>query len=152
MKDFKKILVPVDLSDTSPKLVPYVVTMARKFDAQVHLLFVARVFDYFVGLDVPYPSIQQFQSEVIKGAEDKLAVFKAELSEQIPRIKSKVANGDIAEEILTYIEAEHIDLLLMATHGRKGIDKVIFGSIAEQMVKTAPVPVFLVNPYKIKNS
>jgi nucleotide-binding universal stress UspA family protein len=42
-----------------------------------------------------------------------------------------------------------MDLIIMGTHGRKGMDKVIFGSVAERVVKTAPVPVLVVNPYKV---
>ena len=41
-----------------------------------------------------------------------------------------------------------VDLVIMGTHGRKGMDKIIFGSVAERVVKTSPVPVMVVNPYK----
>ena len=52
------------------------------------------------------------------------------------------------EEIINYIEDQNIDLVIMGTHGRKGMDKVIFGSVAERVLKTSPVPVMVVNPYK----
>jgi len=59
----------------------------------------------------------------------------------------KVVAGDPSEEILRYIQEEGIDLVVMGTHGRKGLDKVIFGSVAERVVKSAPVPVMVVNPF-----
>ncbi|MBA3037832.1 MAG: universal stress protein, partial [Desulfobacterium sp.] len=43
------------------------------------------------------------------------------------------------------------DLLIMGTHGRKGLDKLIFGSVAEKVTKTTPIPMMLINPYKTKN-
>ena len=83
MKEFKKILFPVDLSGTSPKLVPYAVTMARKFDAEMHLLFVARDFAYFTSIYVPHPSIDNFAKEIEQGAEKKLEEFREEFTEEI---------------------------------------------------------------------
>jgi nucleotide-binding universal stress UspA family protein len=50
--------------------------------------------------------------------------------------------------IIEYITSNEINLVIMGTHGRKGLDKVIFGSVAERVVKTAPVPVMVVNPHK----
>lgn len=55
MHHFKKILFPVDLSEASPKIVPYVREMAAKFNAEVHLLFVARILQHFTSIYVPHP-------------------------------------------------------------------------------------------------
>ena len=62
--------------------------------------------------------------------------------------KTVVVAGDASEEIMNYIEDQHIDLVIMGTHGRKGMDKIFFGSVAERVVKASPVPVMVVNPYK----
>ena len=147
---FKKILFPVDLSETSPKIVPFVTSMAEKFDSKVHILFVARAFQYFTSIYVPHPSIDMFENEIFEGAQKSLREFAEEYFKDTDRIKTAVVKGDAAEEILNYIKKEGIDLLIMGTHGRKGLDKVIFGSVAEQVSKTAPVPVMLVNPYRVK--
>lgn len=149
MNKFTKILFPVDLSDTMPKIVPFVTTMAKQFESKIHLLFVARVFEYFTGMYVPYPSINKFESEIVEGAEKRLLEFKDEYFETFPETKTMVVSGDAAEEILKYIQTEGIDLLIMGTHGRKGLDRIIFGSVAEQVVKSSTVPVFMVNPYKV---
>jgi len=69
---------------------------------------------------------------------------------EFPHTKTAVVAGDASEEILNYIEAQRIDLVIMATHGRKGMDKIIFGSVAERVVKNSPVPVMVVNPYKME--
>ena len=149
MKEFKRILFPVDLSESSAKIVPYVQTVAKKFDSEIHILFVARILDYFTGIYVPAPSITTMEKDIIDGAEKRLYEFMDEHFRAFPNTKTAVVAGDASEEIIKYIEDRHIDLVIMGTHGRKGLDKVIFGSVAERVVKTAPVPVMVVNPHKI---
>jgi nucleotide-binding universal stress UspA family protein len=149
MKEFKRILFPVDLSEASEKIVPFVTALADKFRAGVHLLFVARVFDYFNSIYVPDPAISQFEKEVINGAEKRLYEFADEHFGPFEGTKTTVVAGDAAEEIIRYAEEHGIDLIVMGTHGRKGLDKIIFGSVAERVVKTAPVPVMIVNPHKV---
>jgi nucleotide-binding universal stress UspA family protein len=148
MKEFKRILFPVDLSGSSAKIVPYVQTVAKKFDAKINILFVARILDYFTGIYVPAPSITTMEKDIIDGAEKRLYEFMDEHFSAFPNTKTAVVAGDASEEIIKYIEDRHIDLVIMGTHGRKGLDKVIFGSVAERVVKTAPVPVMVVNPHK----
>jgi len=148
MKEFNRILFPVDLSESSTKIVPYVQTVAQKFGAKIHILFAARVFDHFTSIYVPHPSINKFEKELIDGAEKRLYEFKDEHFGEFPEAKTVVVAGDPSEEIIDYIQEHKIDLVIMGTHGRKGMDKIIFGSVAERVVKTSPVPVMVVNPYK----
>jgi nucleotide-binding universal stress UspA family protein len=150
MNEFKRILFPVDLSDTSTKIVPYVETMAEKFDSRIHLLFVARAFQYFNAIYVPNMSIKTLETQIIEGAERRLQEFMDEHFKNFLNKTKHVAAGDISEEILKYIKSEKIDLLIMGTHGRKGLEKAFFGSVAERVAKIAPVPVFLINPYRLE--
>jgi len=150
MKEFKRILFPVDLSEASIKVVPFVQGMAAKHGALIHLLFVARVFDYFTSMYVPHPSVSQFEKEVIDGAEKRLYEFAGEHFKGFEGVKSKVAAGDPSDEILNYIDANKIDLVIMGTHGRKGLDRTLFGSVAAYVVKHSSVPVLTVNPYRLR--
>jgi len=149
MKELKKILFPVDLSETSPKIVAHVKMMAEKFDAQIHLLFVARAFSHFSGVYVPNISIKTLEDQIAEGASKRLQEFKEQYFSDIPEIETAVLSGDISEEILNYIQDNKIDLLVMGTHGRKGLEKAFFGSVAERVIKSAPVPVYVVNPYRV---
>ncbi len=149
MKEFKKILFPVDLSEISPKIVPFVKSMAYKYDAEIHLLFVARIMQHFTSIYVPHPSINTFETELVGGAEKKLYEFKEEFFADFPGTVSSVVVGDAAEEIMTYVQSKGIDLVLMGSHGRKGMDKIVFGSVAERVVKSSPVPVLIVNPHRV---
>lgn len=150
MSEFKRILFPVDLSDSSAKIVPFVRTMASRFDSRLHLLFVARVFEYFSGMYVPPPSIADFEKQVVEGAEKRLYEFADEHFKDMAHTKSTVVSGEPAEGILNYIDSAGIDLVIMGTHGRKGLDKVIFGSVADRIVRSAPVPVMVVNPHRVR--
>ena len=148
MKEFKKILFPVDLSEISPKLVLYVKYMAKKFDAEIHLLFVARILQHYTSIYVSHPSIDLFERELVEGAERKLYEFKEEHFGNLPETLSTVIIGNPAEEIIRYVSTSGIDLIVMGSHGRQGFDKVAFGSVAEKVVKSSPIPVLIVNPYR----
>ena len=67
-----------------------------------------------------------------------------------PNFQKRILSGDPAQEILKTIESEGIDLVIMGTHGRKGLEHIFFGSVAETVVKKLPVPVLTINPYKLK--
>lgn len=147
---FDKILLPVDLSESSPKIVPFVTGIAEKFDSKIHVLFVARVFQYFASIYVPHPSINRFEDEIAEGARKSLGEFTRKYFKHPESITTAVVKGDAAEQIIKYIDDQGIDLLIMGTHGRKGLDKVVFGSVAEKLSKSTPVPIMLINPYKVK--
>ena len=89
------------------------------------------------------------ESAIIEGAKKKLEEFKQTYFPEQTTAKSSVVSGYASEEILNYAKLEHIDLIIMGTHGRKGIEKIMFGSVADRVIKTSPVPVLIVNPYKV---
>jgi len=149
MTDFKNVLFPIDLSETSAKIVPHVRYVAEKFQAKVHMLFVVRDLEYYSGFYVPHPSIDVFAQELTSGSKKKLTEFKNEHMEDMPDTEYSVLLGDPAEEILKYVKEHGIDLIVMGTHGRKGLDRLFFGSVAEKVVKLSPVPVLTINPYTL---
>ncbi|MDY6854505.1 MAG: universal stress protein [Thermodesulfobacteriota bacterium] len=149
MKLFNRILFPVDFSDMSPKIVPWVLAMGKSLDSEVHMLFVARRLEYFSAVNIEYVCIKNFQNEIVRGAELKMEEFKSKhFNEHIP-CKTKVVLGDAAEEILKYVESARIDLVIMGTHGRKRLEKLFFGSVADKVIKTSNVPVLSINPHRV---
>ena len=148
MITFKQILFPVDLSPASPMIVPYVKVMAEKFESEICLLFVARNLKYFADMYVPDPSILTFEREIVEGSTRRLDEFKDKYFAKMPHVHTKVVSGDPAGEILYYIKNKAVDMVIMGTHGRKGLDKIVFGSVADRIVKASLVPVFLINPYR----
>lgn len=151
MKKVKKLLFPVDLSEVSPKIAPWVLDLAKTFDAEVHLVFVARRFEQYTAVYVAAQSIEAFEQEILQGAERSLEEFtKTHFESQgFTRCVPRVVLGDAAEEILDYVRSEGIDLVVMGTHGRKGLERILFGSVADRVVKMSTVPVLTVNPYRV---
>jgi nucleotide-binding universal stress UspA family protein len=145
MSSIKKILFPVDLSESSPQLVPMVKEMTKVLGADLHVLFVARAFEHYAGLGVAIPYIHDFEAELTKQAEKGLIEF-LETHFQGEKYVSAVLPGDPAERILDYAKNEGISMIIMGTHGRKGIERIIFGSVAEFVVKYSRVPVLTIKP------
>lgn len=145
MVEIKKILCAVDFSDMSKKIAEYAATLASSLGAEVVVLYVAPSLSQYVGFHVPPASIETFVGEIVSGAEKTMEVF---LQENFEGLKAKgiVKTGYAAEEILDLAEEEKVDLIVMGTHGRKGIDRILFGSVAEKVVKGAKMPVLTVRP------
>ncbi len=149
MEEFKNILYPIALTDISPKVAPCVVTMAKKFDAQVHLLHVLRRFDWFVDTyvsDPPKPDFKRiasdFESQVLSQAQQKLDSFRKQYLSNLQIANTAVVSGTHYKRILKYAKSEGIDLIIMGTGGT--VQKLVFGSVAEKVSKLSPVPVLLV--------
>lgn len=145
MADIKKILCAVDFSDYSPAVAEYANMMAKCTGAMVEVLYVAPSLSQYVGFHVPPSSIESFVGEIVTGAEDTMNAFVKEHFEGLDTV-GKVVTGYPAEEILATIESEGCDMVVMATHGRKGIDRILFGSVAEKVVKSSAVPVLTIRP------
>ena len=143
-----KILFPCDFSRNSSKILPYVLSIAEKYSSQVYILYVDELHEWG-GHFIPHPSIETLQKEALKAAEKAMDKICEEQLESCPNFQRKIVSGEPATEILKLIESEDIDMVVMGTHGRKGMEHAIFGSVAENVVKKSPVPVLVVNPYKV---
>jgi nucleotide-binding universal stress UspA family protein len=149
MKGFKRILYPVALTDISPGVAAYVVAMARQFDADVYLLHVLRRFDWFVDTYVSQPEepdfkriASDFEGQVQKQAEAKLARFVQRHLEGVRIVEAAVVSGTRYKEILSFVEKKEIDLIIMGTGS--GLQRALFGSVAEKVSHLASVPVMLI--------
>jgi len=145
MADIKKVLCAVDFSDYSPVVAEYASMLAKCANAQVIVLYVAPSLSQYVGFHVPPSSIENFVGEIVTGAEDTMNAFVKENFEGLDTV-GKVVTGYPAEEILSIAEAESCDMVVMGTHGRKGIDRILFGSVAEKVVKSSVAPVLTIRP------
>ena len=149
MEGFNRILYPIALTDISPIVAPYVVTMAKRFDAEVHLLHVLRRFDWYVDTYVsesPEPDFKRiasdFESQVLSQAKQKLDAFIKRHFKEVRIGKADVVSGTNYKQIIQYMESEKIDLIIMGTGTT--LQKVMFGSVAEKVSRLASVPVMLI--------
>lgn len=135
---FSRILVPLDGSALAEAILPQVTELATLHGAEVVLLRVA--------LAHVFPGTNQTEAQVqaVQEAEAYLAVAVQPLLAGGIKAQTVVRYGHAAEEILDHAEAGSVDLIAMSTHGRSGPRRWMLGSIAEKVLRAAPVPVLLV--------
>ena len=146
MKQVQKILFPLDFASNFESLVPWVSTFAEKFGATVYILFVAQDLSNFSTFFVPHTNIQNFQEEAVGSAKKRMAAAVQEFFKGISKLETRVEIGSPAEKILELAKKEMIDMIIMGAHGRKGLDRAIFGSVANKVVASAPCPVLTIHP------
>ncbi len=140
----RNILFATDFSDSSYAAVPYVETIARRNDATV---FVAHVLAPSSYAHLPAEGGSAAIDVALGDAERKIVDFIANSAlRSLPHRTTLLLQGDIAESLRDMIERCSIDLLVLGTHGRKGLSWFIMGSIAEHILKRAPCPVLIVGP------
>lgn len=153
MQEVKRILTPVDFSDNAGKIVSAAAYVAGRFGAKLYLLFVVQNFEDYSGFFVPPMNLPNLEEELFTSAQQRMDGFMEENGQvftdaSVSAVESKVLAGDVAEEILSYAEVEKIHLIVMGTHGYKGLERIMFGSVADKVVKTACCPVLTINPYR----
>jgi nucleotide-binding universal stress UspA family protein len=89
-------------------------------------------------------------SEVARVGEKQMEAFCEKHLKDFFNYETKVVMGNPADEILKYAEDQGIDLVIMGTHGRKGLERTFMGSVADHVIKHAAVPVLTVNPLRPK--
>jgi len=151
MLEIKKILFPVDFTENSSKIIPYVLSASEKYNSAIYLIHVVEdLAKWVLGIHVPHSTLTTYQKEAVDGAAKAMDWICKEQLQGCPNFQKIIVSGDPVQEILKTIESEDIDLVIMGTHGRKGLDHVVFGSVAENVVKKSTVPVLTVNPHKLK--
>ena len=138
----KKILVPVDLADDHPREITFAADLARMLGAQVILLHVVDYVPTVLPVELPagYPTPQL--DVVRESAERKLAEVakRFEGLDVVP----KVEIGAAAHEIVACAEREEVDQIVVGSHRHGAIARIVLGSVAERVARTAPCPVTIV--------
>ena len=150
MEEIKKILFPCDFTENSTKLLPYVLSVSEKYDGMIYLLHVVEDLLKWGGFYIPHLPLKGYQKEALEYAEKRMEKICREQLQNCPNFQRMILSGDPDAEILKTIESEGINLVIMGTHGRKGLEHTILGSVAENVVRKSPVPVLVINPYKLK--
>jgi nucleotide-binding universal stress UspA family protein len=141
MINLRRILVPTDFSETSAAALRYAIELARRFAARVYLLNVADYPGLAGEADYPIGIVETMRN----AAHDRLRRLLAEqaIDDLQPDCATRI--GLPAEEIVQFAHEHAIDLIVMGTHGREGVMRVVLGSVAETVVRRAPCPVLTVH-------
>jgi nucleotide-binding universal stress UspA family protein len=145
MVQIKTILCALDFSEVSPKVAEYAKTLAEACGAKIVALYVAPSLTQYVEFHVQASYIDDFVTGIVSGASDTMDSFVKEYFKGVT-VEGRVVSGYAAEEIVGAAEEVNADLIVLGTHGRKGIDKILFGSVAEKVIKTAHIPVLSMRP------
>jgi len=145
-----RLLVPIDLSEHSTRALAHAVELARRYDAHLHLLHVVQPLpDY--ELPGIYQSSLPPRTDVTDALTDSAHDELTGLTEQIDlpagRVHSDVQHGDPASGIVDTAAEDDVDLIVLASHGRTGLERFLMGSVAEKTIRTAPCPVFIVKAH-----
>ena len=143
-----KILVPIDFSTCSEQALDYAVALAERLGGTVHLVSAIGIPALGVpelGVGITSTMIDKLVTEN-QAALDKLAATRNGSTKTIGQVLMRT--GDARDVILATAEEVKADLIVMGTHGRRGISRALLGSVAETVVRTSPVPVLTVRGRK----
>jgi nucleotide-binding universal stress UspA family protein len=144
--DWKKICCPIDFSDASRAAMEVAGDLARRFGARLILLHAYPIPGYTFpdGSIVASPRMMQ---ELADQAERHLQQWRAEAEKLgVAGVETAKAIGEPAAEVVAYAKEQGVDLLVVGTHGRTGIEHALMGSVAERVVRRAGCPVLTVHP------
>ncbi len=149
--DIKSILVPVDFSEMTGKILEYAEFLAHKFEADLavlHVVHVPSLAEAGSWMDpIISPSVEKdIREQMTKGAGLQLDKILSGIDNNDRKIFKVVKEGLPFEQIVKYAGENDIDLIVMGTHGRTGLSHLIIGSVAERVVRRAPCSVFCINP------
>jgi len=138
----QRFLVPLDFSEYASQALDYAIKLANKLSARLTLLHVVQSLPMGgvdMGVTLPYTYIQDLEAEIMES-----------LNNYLERVTAAGLEGEVAmvhgvpfHEIIEMAKAQHVDLIVMGTHGRTGFQHVLLGSVAEKVVRLAPCPVLV---------
>jgi nucleotide-binding universal stress UspA family protein len=148
----RSIMVPVDGSALAEAVIPYAKELARRFDATIQLVRVAETPEIYSLLSVPAGAsasaevLDQLAQQLVETATTYVNELAERLRSEGLRVEPHVLEGIAPEQLLAFERERKPDLVVMATHGRSGLSRVVFGSVAERLLREGTVPLFLIRP------
>lgn len=138
---FDCVVIATDGSESAERAVRTAVDLARKFDADVHALYVVDE-DELAGS--PDEVREDVETAVETAGEQALAFVESEAAASVDAVTTAVRRGDPASEIIDYAGEVDADVIASGTRGRHGEHAFLLGSVAEEIVRRAPQPVLTV--------
>ncbi len=144
---YHKILVPLDSSDWAERALPHATQAARLHNAEVILLTAIKPSMHNYSDQMALAGVTEISDQIKPGAESYLKGLRYQLRKEGVMARCVIVEGDDpARAICTVARQEAVDLVVMSTHGRKGLARLLYGSVAYQIMRKLRVPVMLVRP------
>ncbi|MBX3589549.1 MAG: universal stress protein [Burkholderiaceae bacterium] len=144
---YDRILVPIDGSPTSERALAEAAGLARLCSATLRLLHVMDPLVHITGYERPEVFVREIEPALRKAAQDLLAKARDSVAGERVQVETVLVDSQgqrVSDTILDQAKAWPADLIVLGTHGRRGVDRVLMGSDAEQVARRSPVPVLLV--------
>lgn len=140
----EKILFPTDFSEGSFHALPFAVDLSKHYNSKLYILHV--IYDVAKATDshIPHVSSDELYKEMSAWAQGEIESCCIEEIRGLPNVEKVVLKGIPYEEVIKFAEKQKIDMIVMGTYGRKGLERFLFGSTAERVVRRAPCPVMTV--------
>ncbi len=146
MGEIKKILLATDFSENSKWALSYALSFAQRYDAKLYILHVIQQPIYPLGMyaEIAFEAMDKFNRNISEVTEREMKnLCETELG-GFKNFESLILSGTPFLEIIRTAKEKEVDLIVVGTHGRTGLDHVLFGSTAEKVVRKAPCPVLSV--------
>ncbi len=140
----ERILFPTDFSEGSSYALPYAVDLAKHYNAKLYIVHVSYDVGKAFESHVPHISSDEFHKEMNEWAEKQMETCCIEEVRSLSNIEKKLLNGVPYDEIIKFATNENIDMIVIGTYGRSALERFIFGSTAERVVRRAPCAVLTV--------
>ena len=145
MIPFKKILCPTDFSEPSYEAIKAAGELAYHFASELCVIHVVSPVPIVpMGAEPSGFNVSSYEQELVASSEKSLKEIVNQLETRDLKVRLVVLRGNAADEIVRTAEEENADLIVIATRGRTGLDRLIFGSVAEKVVRLAKCPVLTV--------
>ncbi|MFK5926162.1 MAG: universal stress protein [Desulfuromusa sp.] len=144
MKKISTVLTAIDFSDSSDNAFQMALSMAKSFSARLLVLHVINEPVDLRGFYVPHISFEKLEEEIEEGAKKMMESFCRQNLHNFENYESLIVPGLSYEQIIGQAEEKSADLIVIGTHGRTGLDHVLFGSTAEKVVRKSKIPVLTV--------
>ena len=143
---YKKILIATDGSEHTKRAVDYGVDLSKNTGAKIHAVYVV---DTAAFASIPMDAAWESMYELLRQEGDEATKYVAEKAEaEDLETERLTVEGHPAEEIIKYAEDNAIDVIIMGTIGKSGLDRFLLGSVAEKVVRTSKIPVLVVRGKK----
>jgi len=143
MAEIKKILFATDFSDNSKYALTYALSFAKQYNAKLYILHVIQQPSYPLGMyaEISFDAMDKFNRNISDAVEKEMQALREKDLQGFTDYECLIVHGTPFLEILRTAKEKEADLIVVGTHGRTGLDHVLFGSTAEKVVRRAPCPV-----------
>lgn len=135
---YNNILIPTDGSKGVQKAIDHGIELADWANADIHSIFVVDLQDYVAALE---GDVSLIEDAIIKEGENALKKIEDRCRQKNIDIETNILYGTPHEKILEYTEEHEIDLIIMGTHGRSGLDRFLLGSVTDKVIRKSDIPV-----------